>query len=171
MIEQTPWIERKFTFNQPIGLLPSTIERLRGVPFRLSAMVAAHSEDILGTRPVGGLWSVKEHIGHLFDLDAVHDGRLDDYLAGLQVLRAADMTNRRTFEGGYNNRNVAEVLGLFAQRRLGFVNRLSDFNAEDAERVAKHPRLGVDMRIADMALFCAEHDEHHMVRVARLLGL
>ena len=171
MIPQTPWIERSFTFQQPLGLVPATIERLRGVPARLTMLVAHHSEESLSVRPPDGSWSVKEHIGHLYDLDEIHDGRLDDFLVGEEMLRAADITNRRTSEAGYNGRNVAEILGLFGQRRIKFVKRLLAFGEADMVRAAIHPRLKTPMRMADMALFTAEHDEHHMVKISGLLNL
>ena len=38
MITQTPWFERKFDFNFPVGLFPVILERLRGTVFRIEGM-------------------------------------------------------------------------------------------------------------------------------------
>ena len=40
MIAPTPWFERKFNFDFPIGMFPCILERLRGTEVRLGAMLA-----------------------------------------------------------------------------------------------------------------------------------
>ena len=42
--------------------------------------------------------------------------------------------------------------------------------ADDAvqTRTATHPRLGTPMRLIDLALFVAEHDEHHLATITAL---
>src|SRR6266481_1937030 len=90
MITQTPWIERKFEFNFPVGLFPVIIERLRGTLLRIEAMTRNKNEDELG-RKTGNSWSVKEQIGHLYDLEELWYGRIEDFLSRKETLRAADM--------------------------------------------------------------------------------
>jgi hypothetical protein len=41
-------------------------------------------------------------------------------------------------------------------------------NGSMIERAAKHPRLGKPMRLIDLVLFVAEHDEHHLARITQL---
>src|SRR5262245_31129187 len=106
------WTDRRFTFDLPETFFPLVIERLRGTPARIEAQVRA-PPPTLRSRRDGDAWSLQEHIGHLLDLDELHAGRLDDFLAGAEVLRAADVTNRRTWETGYNERPLADVLASF----------------------------------------------------------
>src|SRR5688500_9756671 len=94
MIAQTSSIERKFEFNFPLGLFSVIVERLRGCTPRIKALVAGKPEKLLGSAPHG--WSVKEHIGHLYDLEELWFGRIEDFLSGAKTLRAADMTNEKT---------------------------------------------------------------------------
>ena len=89
------WTDRTFEFSMPTALHPIVVERLRGTPARIEAKVRSLPTETL-TRREGDQWSIQEQVGHLLDLDELHSGRLDDYLAGAEVLRAADMTNRRT---------------------------------------------------------------------------
>ena len=35
-------------------------------------------------------------------------------------------------------------------------------------RSATHPRLGVPMRLVDLMLFIAEHDDHHLAAITAL---
>src|SRR5512143_644622 len=99
MIVQTNWMERKFDFPFPPGHFPCILERVRGTPARCREMLAAVPPALLAARPGPRSWSMQEHLGHLLDLDELHDGRIDDYLAGRPVLRAADTTNQKTWTG------------------------------------------------------------------------
>jgi hypothetical protein len=93
---------------------------------------------VLVTRKDGDAWSIQEHAGHLVDLDGLHDGRLDDYLAGAAALRAADLKNRKTHEAGHNDRPLAELLEAFRGVRGRFVARLE---AWDPKRVLVAPSI------------------------------
>src|SRR4051794_12598014 len=93
------WFDRRFAFDLPAAMFPLVVERLRGTPARIEDKVRGLSPEVL-TRRDGDAWSIQEQVGHLLDLDELHTGRLDDFLAGAAVLRAADLTNRKTQEGG-----------------------------------------------------------------------
>jgi hypothetical protein len=160
-----PWFDRRFAFDLPEDLFPVVVERLRGTPARIEDKVRGLSPAVL-TRREGDAWSIQEHLGHLLDLDGLHDGRLDDFLAGATILRAADLTNRKTHEAGYNQRPLADLLQAF--RRERFVARLDAWDEGLISRTALHPRLNQPMRVIDMALFTAEHDDHHLARMTEL---
>lgn len=162
------WTERKFDFTMPEALFPVVVERLRGTPARLEDRVRSLAPDIL-TRRDGDTWSIQEQIGHLLDLDELHTGRLDDFLAGAEVLRAADMANRKTWEARHNERPVEELLADFRRERLRFVDRLDAWDPDLVSLTALHPRLGKPMRVLDMAFFTAEHDDHHLTSIAQLI--
>jgi len=162
-----PWTQRHFTFNLPEEFFPVVVERLRGTPARIEDKVRSLSAGVL-TRQEGEAWSIQEHVGHLLDLDELHAGRLDDFLAGAAVLRAADMTNRKTHEAGHNGRPIADVLGDFRRERERFVARLDAWDPALVSLTALHPRLQQPMRVIDMAFFTAEHDDHHLTRMTEL---
>lgn len=169
-MERTKWVERKFEFNLPVGVFPCVVERLRGTPARLEEMIRALPPHAL-TRRVGDAWSIQEQVGHLLDLDELHEGRLEDYEQGLEVLRPADMTNRKTFEADHNAAPVEGLLAAFRAARLSFVRRLEEMDEEAVARTALHPRLQKQMRVIDMALFVAEHDDHHIASITELSRL
>jgi uncharacterized damage-inducible protein DinB len=161
------WVDRHFTFNLPEDLFPVVVERLRGTPARIEDKVRALSTALL-TRREGDDWSIQEHIGHLLDLDELHAGRLDDFLAGAPVLRAADMTNRKTVEASHNDRPLDDLLRSFRREREAFVARLDAWDEGLLTATALHPRLQQPMRVIDMAWFTAEHDDHHLARMTEL---
>ncbi|HEX4960934.1 MAG TPA: DinB family protein [Thermoanaerobaculia bacterium] len=164
------WTDRHFTFNLPEELFPVVVERLRGTPARIEDKVRGLSREAL-TRRDGEAWSIQEHIGHLLDLDELHTGRLDDFLAGAAVLRAADMTNRKTHEAGHNLRPIAELLGDFRRERESFVARLDAWDPALVSLTGLHPRLQQPMRVIDLAFFTAEHDDHHLTRMSELKNI
>ena len=79
MITQTPWTERNFEFNFPVGLFPVIVERLRGTLLQLETMVKNISDEKLSVKK-DGKWSVKEVVGHLYDLEELWNGRINDFL-------------------------------------------------------------------------------------------
>jgi hypothetical protein len=166
-MNRTKWFERVFDFRLPIGVFPCVLERLRGTPARLEEMVRAVPAEVL-TAKRGGAWSAQEHVGHLYDLDELHDARLEDYARGLDVLRPADLQNRKTEEAQHNSAPLEELLARFRSVRAEFVRKLEVLDEEALARTAMHPRLGVQMRVVDMALFVAEHDDHHLATITEL---
>ena len=168
MIKRIRWVEREFAFDLPVGVFPCVVERLRGTPARLEELTRGLAREALTAKP-GGLWSIQEQAGHLWDLDELHEGRLEDYARGLEVLRAADMRNRKTEEAGHNAARLEEILAAFRAARLGFVRRLEALTEAGVAASALHPRLRKQMRVIDMAYFTAEHDDHHLAAVSGLL--
>lgn len=165
---QMPWTERRFNFDFPLGVFPGIVERLRGTPARIAELVKGVPHNML-IRRVDGRWSANEHIGHLIDLDVLDHTRLDEFLGRATTLSAADMTNRRTHEAGYNDVAAATILEYLRSRRADLVARLEALTDEQVALTAVHPRLGVSLRVVDWAYFVAEHDDHHLARIRELI--
>jgi hypothetical protein len=164
------WIERSFSFNYPVELYPEIIERVRGAAARLDEYLNSAPAEILARRHDGS-WSIQENAGHLFDLDALTLDRIEQYVAGVDVLHAADITNRATSEANYNNVSAASIARSIRERRLEVVNRLESLDPEMFARSAIHPRLKIPMRLVDFVFFEAEHDDYHFTRINELLKL
>lgn len=167
MSEQQRWIERVFEFDLPAERYAELIERLARTPDRLEELTASLSAEQLVVRREGG-WSIQENVGHLLDLETLFMGRLDDYEAGLEELRPADMSNRATDAAGHNDRDIGELLRELREARGQLVKRLSKLPPDMFARSAYHRRLNVQMRLVDQCYFQAEHDEHHVAKIERL---
>jgi uncharacterized damage-inducible protein DinB len=163
------WFERKFPYAPPADEFPMIVERLRGCAVRLEEKVAlTRNRDHLTGR-IEDQWSIQEHIGHLIDLEPLWSDRFDEIISGVEVLRAADVTNRETHEGNHNHRDIADLLSEFRTTRGMMVRMLDGFGTAEIESSARHPRLDQRMRSIDLALFVAEHDDHHLSIITRLL--
>jgi len=167
VVRRTKWFERTFNFDFPVGVFPSILERLRGTPARLEELIPTFPERILKIR-WNGAWSIQEHVGHLHDLEELHLGRLDDYDANVETLRAADLRNQKTENALHNAKPMKKLLSMFRAGRAKFVKRLEAMDEAKLSRSAVHPRLKKQMRVADMALFVAEHDDHHIASMTEL---
>ncbi len=107
----------------------------------------------------------------MLDLESLVMQRIDEYVARAPALHAADMSNRKTYEANHNDVPVEPILLAFRDRRMDVVKRLDGFESEMFARTALHPRLNVPMRLVDMILFQAEHDDYRLARISELARL
>jgi hypothetical protein len=158
MSKHLKWTDRTFQFTFPVEVYPEVIERVRGTPARLEDRLKSIAPEIL-TKRDGDRWSIQENAGHLLDLESLFQQRLDEYLAGAETLLAADMSNRKTYDGDHNQVSMPTILSDYRGQRSASVSRLDGLAAETFAAVAHHPRLNVPMRLVDMLFFQAEHDD------------
>jgi uncharacterized damage-inducible protein DinB len=85
-------------------------------------------------------------------------------------LRPADLENTDTRAVKHNAAAIDDLLALFRRKRVEIVQRLDAMDAAAVCRAAKHPRLGIPMTVLELAIFMAEHDDHHMARITELLA-
>lgn len=164
------WFDREFPHDAPLWILPNVIERLRGTPARLAERVSSLAPATL-TRRDAERWSIQENAGHMLELEALWLGRLEDFVAAHERLRAADLTNRATHDAKYNARPIDEILTAFRAARTRLVGRLETLDSTVQRRTALHPRLDMPMRPVDHAFFIAEHDDHHLARISELIRI
>ena len=166
--EFTPWIERKFGFDYPVEDYRQLITRLESIPARLEAVLKSAPCKLL-TIKIGDKWSIQENAGHFINTEKLFQGRLDDFENGAEVLRAADMSNRPTGEADYNARQLDEILSEFRAVRGSYIERLRGYPPEMFARKSFHLRLKTPMRLVDSLFFQAEHDDHHLETIRRLI--
>ncbi len=162
-----PWFERKFDFSFPPEKYRDILERLRGTPLRLEERVRDLSPEVCFRRD-GDSWSIQENVGHIADLEPLWLGRADDILAGMEMMREADLSNTGTHQANHNERLMAKVLSSVREVRTTLMNRLESLTVEQMASVALHPRLKKPMRLVDLCHFVAEHDDYHLARISGL---
>ena len=167
-MQRTKWLDRRFNFDFPAGLLENVIVRLNNTLPGLKQMVLNLSDKQLIQKP-DAKWSVKEHIGHLAGTENLHEGRIDDILAGKKVLRPAFVKKPESEKPDYNREDILDLLHKFEVKRQRFILRLEDLDDETQNSLSLHPRLQVMMRPVDIALFAAEHDDHHLASIREII--
>lgn len=116
-----------------------------------------------------GKWSAHEQAGHLLDLEPLWMARVDDFLKGGSELTAADLRNMRTHNANHHARALEKILSDFRSARLGLVNRVENIEPDQFARTMLHPRLKTPMRLVDHLYFAAEHDDHHLAHIWKLI--
>ena len=169
MIAQTPWFERKFEFNFPVGLFPVIFERLRGTVPRLDNLLINIPENKLMTKHTAEGWSVKEQVGHMYDLEELWYGRVEDFLSHDPVLRGADITNAKTKSSDHNSKKINHLLREFANARKKLLSKVENIDESTASIISIHPRLQKPIRLIDSLFFVAEHDDHHLAKIRELV--
>ena len=169
-MKQVKWFERNFDFNIKENIFPSVLERLEGTPIRLEEKCKAIPADFLSAS-VNNTWSIKENIGHLADLETLWQGRIEDIVQGNPELRPADLTNKKTWSANHNSREIKDLLITFRQLRSQTLAMLEKIDDATFLRSSFHPRLKKPMRITDLFLFVAEHDDHHLARITELVKI
>lgn len=164
-MKKLEWFDRSFAFGISPGMLPFLLERLQGTVVRLHHKVAAEADEVLSYQP-GGKWSIKQHIGHLAEVDEIALRRIDEIIGGMSPMTPAVFEPK----ADYNSQPVAGVLESFAARRRANLDRYARLSDEECLRQSLHPRLKVLMTPVDLAYFDAEHDDHHLVKINELLS-
>jgi hypothetical protein len=163
-MEKIQWLERKFNFDLPNGMLPFYLERLDGAVTRLEKKLLNVSDKILSERLIDK-WSIKQNVGHLAELEEVTLKRIDEILNGISPISSAVFEVKQD----YNAKNIREVIGYFAGNRAKSIARFKTLSAEELQKSSIHPRLKVPITPLGLAFFHAEHDDHHLVRINEIL--
>jgi len=169
-MHQTKWFERKFDFNIAEDLFPSILERLEGTPARLEEKFKKIPSNFLPVR-FNNTWSIKENLGHLSDLETLWQQRIEDIVNGNPELQAADLQNKKTDLANHNNTPVNQLLLTFRKLRLQTIAIIANLDDAAFLKSSFHPRLKKPMRIMDLFLFVAEHDDHHLARISELVRI
>ncbi len=148
-------------------MFPVIFSRLEGSIFRLYSLLS-NTDDELCSINVSG-WSVKEHVGHLYDLEELWWKRLEDFRLGNEVLTVADLRNTKTIEAGHNEKSLEQLLEQFTIERQKILETVYGMDEAMLSRTAIHPRLNQPMRLIDSLYFVAEHDDHHIAALSNLL--
>lgn len=167
MIQQTPWFQRSFHFDFPVGLFPVIFSRLEGSIFRLYNLLSNADDELCSHNPKG--WSVKEHVGHLYDLEELWWKRLLDFQRGKPTLTAADLNNQKTKEARHNEKSLEKLVEQFTFERQKILEAVYGFDEVLLLTTSVHPRLNQPMRLIDSLYFVAEHDDHHISEISNLL--
>lgn len=168
-MEQEKWFNRKFDFGNNQNIFPSILERLKGTPIRMEEKLKGISENVTESS-INNTWTIKENIGHLTNLETLWQERLEDIINNQVELREADLTNTKTFQANHNSKSLQKLLNDFREIRKITISKLQYLDDEIIFKSVIHPRLKTPMRTIDLFLFVAEHDDHHLARITKLIN-
>jgi hypothetical protein len=144
-------------------MLPFFLERLEGTIARLEKIVGNQPDALLSYQPEGK-WSIKQHIGHLAEVDEVALQRIEEMINQISPMTPAVFEPKQN----YNDQRIDRVLEYFIKNRKANLQRYKILTEADCTRTSLHPRLKLLMNPVDLAYFDAEHDDHHLVRIREI---
>ncbi len=112
---------------------------------------------------------MKQHAGHLYDLEELWWKRLDDFNQNKSVLTAADISNVKTHNAAHNEKRLNQLLHLFATERRKMLEVIFSFDEQMLCKTSVHPRLKTTFRLINYLYFIAEHDDYHIAQISLLL--
>src|SRR6478752_7473070 len=83
-----PWFERNLKFGYPKEMLPYFLERLEGSIVRIQTKVKDVDDKTLSEK-LNDKWSIKQNIGHLAEVDAIANKRMDEMVNGVSPMSPA----------------------------------------------------------------------------------
>lgn len=164
----TPWSDRSLAFGKGLEELPVLLERVRGTAARLVALTAQIPRERLILRPYGS-WSVAEHIGHLIHLQDRLEERVDDFAARRSELCGIDLSDQGPVLARHRLQELGDLIEEFRLKREYFVRRIEELDPGALRHRAYHRCRKISMSPVDMVLFVAEHDDHHLAVMRRIL--
>ena len=167
-MKRQAWTSHVFNLGIDPGWTNNVMTRVEDTGLRLAHYCKNMSDAQLSYKNGEG-WSIKEHIGHLIDLEVLHHDRVKQFASLLPELLEADMSNARTQAANHNNRSLDALLDEFNRVRANFIKDFKGLSNESLNHQAKHPRLKVPMRAVDLLFFCAEHDDHHIATIKEIM--
>jgi len=170
MSHKENWLEKQFDFNFPASKYVEFLQFLRETPAKIGALVGFLPKEMLIRRD-GDSWSIQENVGHFLTAESLFLGRLDDYENDAPVLQPARFEDNPTDKANFNEKEIQWILDQFREQRGIYISKLDALRPEDFEKGILHPRLNKPMRLCDMLFFHAQHDGHHLTRIAELKEL
>ncbi len=169
MMRPVPWNQRQLPFGRGLDELPVLVERVRGTPHRLRALLQHRSPEALSLR-ISGKWSVMEHLGHLITLQDRFEERVTDFELRRPRLCVIDLSDQDRALTGQRGRSLGDVLEELHLKRKAFLRRVERLSQSSLLHVASHPCKDRPMRPMDMLLWIAEHDDHHLATLRGLVS-
>jgi uncharacterized damage-inducible protein DinB/predicted GNAT family acetyltransferase len=169
LAQDIKWFDRKFDFNLSDEDFPILLERLQTSIDRFEEVIRILSECDLTYKPQNK-WSIKEHLGHLGVLEPLWQIRFQEIKNNQGSMTPADLNNTATNEAAFNTQNREVILKNFNRKRGQTVKLLKSFSGADFLNHISHPRLNQQMRIIDLMYFVAEHDDHHLRAITKIIA-
>ncbi len=168
MIQRQAWVDHQFNLGIDPAWAQNVICRVQDTAIRIQQYVNLQTEKELSAKNNGN-WSVKEHIGHLIDLEALWSNRFEQFSLKTDQLIHADMSNQKTEHAHHNEIPVIQLIDRFKKERSQLIEVFNSLSEDVLYHEALHPRLKVMMKPIDLLFFIAEHDDHHLSSIREIL--
>ena len=166
-IKRQPWVDHTFNLGLDTGWMYNVLSRIKDCDIRLSHHTKGLNDKLLSSKP-DNKWSIKEHVGHLIDLEELWMNRFLQFEKLVPELVHADMSNQKTNQAAHNEKPIQTLLDQFIAERKKLIQTFDALSIKAQNHEAFHPRIKMRMKPVDLLFFVAEHDDHHITSILRL---
>jgi hypothetical protein len=153
-----------------VTFLEIAIRTLSATPARVAELIDGVSESELSRKPAGELFSLRENVLHLRDIDMDgYESRIERILTESHPSLPDVDGARLAVERDYNNQAMQSALESFAQSRERSIERLRSASEADLDRTAELETFGTVTLLVLLELWM-EHDEGHLREIKALLS-
>lgn len=138
----------------------ATIAKLAVFPTRIETLVAPLAVAQLAYRPHNTEWSIREHIGHLIDIDRI-------YMERIALIRAKEYQPFALFsidgihqQGNYQAQSITALLAALHATRHETVRVWRDMTASEFMRIGLDSYFG-EITLARLIEILANHEDEH----------
>lgn len=168
-LKRQAWVDHVFNLDIDPGWSHNILSRIEDCSLRLRHLCSTLDEETLSYR-TNESWSIKQHIGHMTDLEALWMFRFSQFEKMIPELVHADMSNQKTEQADHNAKNIDALITDFNTQRHKLILTYKDLSAPALNHIALHPRLKRPMRPVDLLFFVAEHDDHHITSIKKIVS-
>lgn len=160
---------RKFQYRgEAMDFLSETIAKLAITPRQAEELVRGLSEQQLSWKPAPNLFSIRENVLHLRDIDVEGYAKrigllLDESHPSLPDINGGQLARERN----YNAQPVQPALDDLRVSRARSLQRLGDCSPQDLDRKAEMQGVGT-INLGRLLELWMEHDAGHITDIAEL---
>jgi len=167
MIPRQKWVDHKFNLGINTGWTINVMSRIKDASIRIAHHVKNLSDEELSVK-LNNAYSIKEHLGHLIDLESLWANRFNQFTQGVPELVHADMSNQKTAVANHNDKSIDVLLAEFELARKELIAVYDNLPLSALNHEALHPRIKEIMKPVDLLFFVAEHDNHHITSMVEI---
>lgn len=145
----------------------ANIAKIAAFPARVETLVAPLTTAQLTFRPHDTEWSIREHIGHLIDIDRVYQVRI-------ALIRANEYQPFATFsidgihrQGNYQAQSINTLMASLCATRHETVRVLHDMTAREFMRIGIDSYFG-EITLARLIEILVHHEDEHYDQMCRI---
>lgn len=147
------------------------VNDIESMPRIIQELRAGVSESDLRARPIGGSWSILEHICHLRDIEQEgYRVRIDQMLNERTPLLADLDGDKLAQERDYIDQDFRSALEDFVDTRAINVRAIRDLSPDQLRKQAMFENVG-PITFLELLIKMRDHDREHVTELTRLVHM
>ncbi|UCF97014.1 MAG: DinB family protein [Spirochaetaceae bacterium] len=134
---------------------------------KLETLVSGLEEADFTRRPLAGRWSIRDHVTHFYDAQAILIQRVSLILTKDTPLLRTEVPYETATDSKGRPAETKEILRMFLDDRKGFTTRLRTLTLADLWRRGHHEDFGL-VSVMHQVKYFAQHEQAHMGTVTQL---